>query len=72
MFKDKSYQAVEAHKVVRLQAFHIILDNRLTNVGNVFSLMRRQPLTPRKIPVRDWVVPKAIVQLEGLGKLEKR
>jgi hypothetical protein len=43
-------QAVEAHRVVRRRGSHIFLDNRFTDGGEVVSLMRRPPFTPRKIP----------------------
>jgi hypothetical protein len=50
------------------------LDNRLTDGGEVVSLKHRPPFTPRKVPgtlsVRGSVDPRAIVRLEGLGKLE--
>jgi hypothetical protein len=53
------------------------LDNRLTDDGKVVSLMRRPPFTPPGrflvlISVRGRVDPRAIVQLEGLGKLKKK
>jgi hypothetical protein len=48
------------------------LDNWLTDGGEVVSLTRRPPFTPKKIPVRDCVNLRAIVRLEGLGKLKKK
>jgi hypothetical protein len=44
------WQAVEAHRVVRRRGPPHFLDNRLTDGGEVVSLMRRPPFTPRKIP----------------------
>jgi hypothetical protein len=41
------YQAVEAHRIVRLPHF---LDNRLTDGGEDVSLTRRPPFTPKNIP----------------------
>jgi hypothetical protein len=49
-------------------------DIRLTDGGKVVSPTRRPLFVPRKIqgtPVRGWVDPRAIVLLEGLGKLKK-
>jgi hypothetical protein len=50
------------------------LDNRLSDGGEVASLMRRPPLPPRSILVliyvRGLVDPRAIVRLEGLGLLK--
>jgi hypothetical protein len=42
--------AVMAHRVVRRRGAHRFLDNRLTDDGEVVSLMRRAPFTPGKIP----------------------
>jgi hypothetical protein len=48
--------------------------NRLSDGGEVVSLMRRRPFTLRKIPVfisvRGWVNSGEIVRLEGLGQLK--
>jgi hypothetical protein len=53
------------------------LDNRLTDDGEVVSLMRQPPfkhITPRTflvlISVSGSVGPKVIVRLEGLGQLK--
>jgi hypothetical protein len=45
------------------------VDIRLTDGAKVVSLTRRPPFTPRKISGTQ-VDPKAIVLLEGLGKLK--
>jgi hypothetical protein len=51
MVKEKAKlslkQVMEAHWVVRIPHF---LENRLTEDGEVVSLMRRPLFTPRKIP----------------------
>jgi hypothetical protein len=53
------------------------LDNRLTDGGKVASLTRRPPFPPDPgrflvlISVRGWVDSRAIMRLEGLGKLKK-
>jgi hypothetical protein len=59
----------------RLQHF---LDNRLTEGNEVVSLTRRPPFTPRNLPGTHFcsrlsrpVDHRAIVRLEGLGKLKK-
>jgi hypothetical protein len=41
-------QAVEAHRVVRRRGFSYFLDSRLTDGGEVVSLMRRPPFTPQE------------------------
>jgi hypothetical protein len=46
----RELQAVETHRVVKLQGSHI-LDTRLTDSGEVVSLTCRPSFTPRKIPV---------------------
>jgi hypothetical protein len=50
------------------------LDDRLTDGGEVVSLTRQSPFTPGiffvLISVRRRVDPRAIVRLEGLGKLK--
>jgi hypothetical protein len=51
-----------------------VLQNRLTDGGDIVSLMRRRLLPPGRFPVlisvRGWVDPKSIVWLEGLVKLK--
>jgi hypothetical protein len=51
------------------------LNNRLTDGGEVVSLMRRRPLPPGRflalIYVRSRVNSRATERLEGLGKLKK-
>jgi hypothetical protein len=50
------------------------VDNRLTDVGEVVSLMVRPPFIPRKIPGIHFCFKlsgaRAIVRLEGLGQLK--
>jgi hypothetical protein len=51
------------------------LDNLLTAVGEVVSLTRQQRFIPRKIFWYSFLSetnPRAIVWLEGLGKLKKK
>jgi hypothetical protein len=48
--KVSLYQAVEAHRVVRRQGSLIFLNNHLMDDGEIVSLKRRPPFTPRKIP----------------------
>jgi hypothetical protein len=43
-------QAVEGHEVGRRIGFHILLDNWLTDGGDVISLTRRPSFTSKKIP----------------------
>jgi hypothetical protein len=38
------------HTLVRHRGFHIFLDNQLMDGGEVVSLTRQPPFTPRKIP----------------------
>jgi hypothetical protein len=52
------------------------LDNRLTDGGEVVSLMRRTLFTPQKDSRYSFLLeaestPRAIVRLEGLGQLKK-
>jgi hypothetical protein len=52
------------------------LDNRLIDGGKVVSLTRRPPFTPQEdswysFLLRDWVIPRARVQLEGLSQLKE-
>jgi hypothetical protein len=42
-------KVMESHRVVRRRGSRF-LDNRLTDSGEVVSLMSRPPFTPRKIP----------------------
>jgi hypothetical protein len=59
-----------------VEALTLFLDNRLTDGGEVASLTGRPAafLPPGRflvlISVSDWVDPRAIVRLEGLGKLK--
>jgi hypothetical protein len=50
------------------------LDNRLTDDGEIVSLMLRRPLLPGRflvlISVGGSIDPKATVRLEGLGQLK--
>jgi hypothetical protein len=71
---DNISQAVEAHSVVRRRGPHIFLYSRLTDGGEVVSLTRRPPFTPRKIfvliSVRGYVDSRAIVRMERLSQLK--
>jgi hypothetical protein len=67
-------QAAEAHRVVRLRSSYFFLDNRLIDGGEVVSLTCWPPFNPRKFPGTHFSwrpsPPRAIVRLEGLGKLK--
>jgi hypothetical protein len=41
---------MEAYRVVRRRGFHIFLDSRLTNGGEVVSLTHRQAFAPQEDP----------------------
>jgi hypothetical protein len=51
-----------------------LLENRVTDGGEVISIMRQPPFTPGRflglISVRGWVDRRVIVRLEGLGQLK--
>jgi hypothetical protein len=66
---------VEAHRVVRRRGIHSLLDNRLTDAGEVVSLTRCLPFTPGRFmvfaSVRGRVDSRVIVLLVGLGQFKK-
>jgi hypothetical protein len=62
-----------AHRVVRRRGSHIFLDNCLKDGGDIVSLTRRPPFTPRLlVSVRGWVDSRDIVLLEYLDQSEKK
>jgi hypothetical protein len=56
--------------VVRRRGTHIFVDNRLTNGGEVVSLMLQLPFTPQEDSWYSFLF-EAIVLLEGLGRIKK-
>jgi hypothetical protein len=65
---------MEVHRVVGRRGYHILVDSRITDGGEVVSPTCRPPFTPRNtlvfISVIGRVDPRFIVGLEGLGPLE--
>jgi hypothetical protein len=68
-------QAMEAHRVVRGWGSHTFYTIGSQTAVRLSALRAGRPLPPRKIPgthfYENWVDPRAIVRLEGLGQLKK-